>query len=288
MRRLVDDMTTLAGMEDPGRTPRRGRTRRPPRRRRLDQSGRPAQRAPPRHTPGSRRDAGRLAAHHPGPHQPPPERRRAHHTVRPRSTSAPSPGQAHGGSRSPTREADSPPAPRTTCSRRSSPPRRRWAADSDYVSWRASPAPTAATPGGQPSRPRRHLLDRDPTVNLLLVEDDARIATFLRKGLRSAGFTVEWVTTGSEALTRARIHTAERPDVMVLDLGLPDLDGLDVLEGAARLRLSSAGGDRHRPLHRRRPRPSRHTRRTRLPDKAVLRRRTRRQPPDHGFHRLGG
>jgi two-component system, OmpR family, response regulator len=66
-------------------------------------------------------------------------------------------------------------------------------------------------------------------VNLLLVEDDARIATFLRKGLRSAGYSVEWVTTGSEALTRARIPTAARPDVMVLDLGLPDLDGLDVL-----------------------------------------------------------
>lgn len=67
-------------------------------------------------------------------------------------------------------------------------------------------------------------------MNLLLVEDDTRIATFLRKGLETAGFAVEWVATGSEALTRARIHTAERPDVMVLDLGLPDLDGLEVLE----------------------------------------------------------
>jgi DNA-binding response OmpR family regulator len=66
-------------------------------------------------------------------------------------------------------------------------------------------------------------------MNLLLVEDDARIATFLDKGLRSAGFAVEWVTTGSEALTRARTPTADHPDVMVLDLGLPDLDGLDVL-----------------------------------------------------------
>jgi DNA-binding response OmpR family regulator len=67
-------------------------------------------------------------------------------------------------------------------------------------------------------------------VNLLLVEDDDRIATFLRKGLRSAGFSVDWVATGSEALSRARIPTAAGPDVMILDLGLPDLDGLDVLE----------------------------------------------------------
>lgn len=61
---------------------------------------------------------------------------------------------------------------------------------------------------------------------LLIVEDEPRIASFLSKGLRAQGYTVEHVTTGAEGLTAAR----ERgPDLIVLDLGLPDIDGLEVL-----------------------------------------------------------
>ena len=66
-------------------------------------------------------------------------------------------------------------------------------------------------------------------MRVLLVEDDARIATFLRKGLSSAGFVVDWVETGAQALTRVRMIDGERPDIVLLDLGLPDVDGLDVL-----------------------------------------------------------
>jgi DNA-binding response OmpR family regulator len=65
---------------------------------------------------------------------------------------------------------------------------------------------------------------------ILVVEDEAEIAGYLRRGLVYAGYSVEIVTSGSDALAAAR----ERPpDLVILDLGLPDIDGLDV---ASRLR----------------------------------------------------
>jgi len=68
------------------------------------------------------------------------------------------------------------------------------------------------------------------TVGLLLVEDNARLAASLERGLREDGFEVEVAGGGAAALTRL-----ERRDVdaVILDLGLPDLDGLEVL-GRAR------------------------------------------------------
>lgn len=66
-------------------------------------------------------------------------------------------------------------------------------------------------------------------MKVLLVEDEARIATFLRRGLDAAGIAVDWVSTGAEALDRAQTQDVGRPDVVLLDLGLPDVDGLDVL-----------------------------------------------------------
>jgi len=64
-------------------------------------------------------------------------------------------------------------------------------------------------------------------VNLLVVEDEERIAAFLIKGLRAHGYAVEWVTSGHEALERA---TRSGVSLVILDLGLPDLDGLEVLK----------------------------------------------------------
>ncbi|CAN5141007.1 hypothetical protein BH18ACT4_BH18ACT4_05300 [soil metagenome] len=66
-------------------------------------------------------------------------------------------------------------------------------------------------------------------VRLLLVEDEARIASFVKRGLGAAGFAVDWVTTGAEALEHVQGPYPDRPDLVVLDLGLPDIDGLDVL-----------------------------------------------------------
>ena len=60
------------------------------------------------------------------------------------------------------------------------------------------------------------------TVHILLVEDDQPIAVSVIDGLQATGFTVTHVSTGAEALGD---HGA---DVVLLDLGLPDMDGRDV------------------------------------------------------------
>ena len=61
---------------------------------------------------------------------------------------------------------------------------------------------------------------------VLIVEDDPRIADFMRRGLRASGFAVEWVETGAVALERI---VAGGVAVQILDLGLPDIDGLELL-----------------------------------------------------------
>jgi DNA-binding response OmpR family regulator len=60
-------------------------------------------------------------------------------------------------------------------------------------------------------------------VRVLLVEDDEPVAESLRRGLRRYGFVVEWVTTGGAALEHEGPY-----EVVLLDLGLPDTDGLDI------------------------------------------------------------
>jgi len=61
----------------------------------------------------------------------------------------------------------------------------------------------------------------------LIVEDDESIAAPLAKGLTRDGFEIERVSGGEAAL--ARLNAAERPpDLVLLDLGLPDLDGFEV------------------------------------------------------------
>ncbi|HEX6686216.1 MAG TPA: response regulator transcription factor [Candidatus Limnocylindrales bacterium] len=74
-----------------------------------------------------------------------------------------------------------------------------------------------------------------PEASLLVVEDDPNILELLSASLRFAGFEVRTATSGSQALTAA---TERRPDLVVLDVMLPDVDGFDVIK---RLR---ADGDR--------------------------------------------
>jgi len=63
-------------------------------------------------------------------------------------------------------------------------------------------------------------------MRLLLVEDNERFATLLKQGLAASGFTVDVLTTAADATAALRTG---RCDVVILDLGLPDADGLDVL-----------------------------------------------------------
>jgi two-component system response regulator QseB len=64
-------------------------------------------------------------------------------------------------------------------------------------------------------------------MRILLVEDDRMIAEGVRKALRADGFAVDWVQDGEAALTAV---AGEPYDLMLLDLGLPKRDGLDVLK----------------------------------------------------------
>ncbi len=64
-------------------------------------------------------------------------------------------------------------------------------------------------------------------MRVLVAEDDRALGLFLQKGLMLEGHEVEWVGDGDAALQYATVH---RPDLLVLDLSLPGLDGTEVLE----------------------------------------------------------
>jgi len=63
-------------------------------------------------------------------------------------------------------------------------------------------------------------------MKILLVEDNLSLAEGLQQALKREGFVVNHVTSGKQA-----IHVVETdpPDIILLDLGLPDMDGLDVV-----------------------------------------------------------
>jgi two-component system, OmpR family, response regulator MprA len=62
-------------------------------------------------------------------------------------------------------------------------------------------------------------------MRLLVVDDDRALREVLRRALSLAGYEVRLAENGSDALSQA---TTEVPDAMVLDIGLPDIDGLEV------------------------------------------------------------
>jgi two-component system alkaline phosphatase synthesis response regulator PhoP len=66
---------------------------------------------------------------------------------------------------------------------------------------------------------------------ILVVEDEPRIASLVREYLENAGFAVLVASDGRAGLVLAR---ARRPDVVVLDLGLPSMDGLDIVRDLRR------------------------------------------------------
>jgi DNA-binding response OmpR family regulator len=70
-------------------------------------------------------------------------------------------------------------------------------------------------------------------THILIAEDEERIASFVAKGLRSAGYETSSTTSGETAITRVLAGAVQ---LLILDLGLPDVDGFDVLR-----RLRDAG-----------------------------------------------
>src|SRR5260221_281393 len=75
--------------------------------------------------------------------------------------------------------------------------------------------------GSSPARPEAPRIPR-----VLIVEDDPALLRALRITLRARGYDVRVASAGREALAEARHRP---PDVVVLDLGLPDLDGTEVI-----------------------------------------------------------
>ena len=70
-------------------------------------------------------------------------------------------------------------------------------------------------------------------MRILLVEDDRMIGAAMAQALKDAAYAVDWVTDGPSAIDAAEV---EPYDLVLLDLGLPKLDGLDLLRRLRRRR----------------------------------------------------
>jgi two-component system, OmpR family, KDP operon response regulator KdpE len=68
----------------------------------------------------------------------------------------------------------------------------------------------------------------DEVTTVLVVDDEDAILHTMDVNLRARGYRVELATTGTQALALAARH---HPDAIVLDLGLPDMDGIEVIRG---------------------------------------------------------
>ncbi|MEO8597411.1 MAG: response regulator [Candidatus Solibacter sp.] len=64
------------------------------------------------------------------------------------------------------------------------------------------------------------------TQHIVLVDDDRQIVRYLRKALEQAGYRVTATTSGKEALASIE---ADMPDLLILDLNMPEPDGFDLL-----------------------------------------------------------
>jgi two-component system KDP operon response regulator KdpE len=66
----------------------------------------------------------------------------------------------------------------------------------------------------------------EPVARVLVVDDEPQIRRFLRASLGVKGYTILEACNAQEAILKA---TTERPDIIILDLGLPDQDGMEVI-----------------------------------------------------------
>src|SRR5512133_1585896 len=63
-------------------------------------------------------------------------------------------------------------------------------------------------------------------IAVLIIEDELAIRRFLRVSLAESGYRVIDAGSGQQAMRRLRL---DKPDIIILDLGLPDVDGLDII-----------------------------------------------------------
>lgn len=68
--------------------------------------------------------------------------------------------------------------------------------------------------------------NRDAPASIYLVEDEPDVARIVAKVLADFGYAAEWFRTGSELMRRVK---ASAPDLCIVDLGLPDIDGMDLI-----------------------------------------------------------
>ena len=73
-------------------------------------------------------------------------------------------------------------------------------------------------------------------MRILVVEDDKKIASFVKKGLEAAGFTVDHALDGEEGL---HLALTESYDAAIVDLMLPKLDGLTLIENIRKERINT-------------------------------------------------
>jgi two-component system, OmpR family, KDP operon response regulator KdpE len=90
-------------------------------------------------------------------------------------------------------------------------------AGADRQPWRAAPGPRVDDASTGPAGPR-----------VLVVDDETSLLRTLGANLRRHGYSVTYATTGREALAEA---ARCRADAVILDLGLPDINGMEVLVG---------------------------------------------------------
>lgn len=83
----------------------------------------------------------------------------------------------------------------------------------------------------EPANPHRHTIGNMDTVRLAIVDNDAMAIMALGALLRRAGFSVLWsARLGVEAIQRC-IRPQDRPDVLLVDMALTDMTGIDVCRG---------------------------------------------------------
>ena len=103
-------------------------------------------------------------------------------------------------------------------------------------------------------------------MRVLVVEDATRLREIVLRRLREQGYAADGAATASEALAWA---TASPYDAIVLDLRLPDADGMEVCSRLRTMRVRLSGADADGPRRRRRPCGRAGCRRRRLHDQAV-------------------